>query len=207
MKKLMILAGAALMGASVYAGAATWTISNVYKQNDSANRAATGTYEAFFFFSGQENFITAAQMSTYLADTTKTAADKLAYLDANCYRSSGLTGSGRVSVSGVDFTGFPNSDASAEPPIAYTGYSVVIDGWTVADEETGKALASHAIVGPQDGVTVTSVGSSLITAWNASTVSQGTWTTLAGSGSVPEPTSAMLLLLGVAGLALRRKQA
>ncbi len=64
MKKLMILAGAALMGASVYAGAATWAISNIYKQNDSANRADTGTYEAFFFFSGQENFITATQMTT-----------------------------------------------------------------------------------------------------------------------------------------------
>ena len=205
MKKLMILAGAALMGASVYAGAATWTISNIYKQNDSANRADAGTYEAFFFFSGQENFITAAQMSTYLADTTKTAADKLAYLDANCYRSSGLTGSGRVSVSGVDFTGYPDSDATAEPPIAYTGYSVVIDGWTVADEETGKKLANYAIVGPEGEVKVTSVGSSNIGAWNATDASKGTWTTLAGN--VPEPTSGLLLLIGVAGLALKRKRA
>ena len=35
----------------------------------------------------------------------------------------------------------------------------------------------------------------------------GNWTKFGGGGDVPEPTSAMLLLLGVAGLALKRKQA
>jgi hypothetical protein len=39
-------------------------------------------------------------------------------------------------------------------------------------------------------------------AHNMKTVTQGTWTAV----NVPEPTSGLLLLLGMAGLALRRKQ-
>lgn len=201
----MLAVAVMAVAASTYAGAASWAVSNIYLQNDSANKAAAGAYEGFFFFSGDANFVEASALQTYLSDTTKTAAQKLAYLDEHSYKSSGTTGSGRISGVSVDFASYPDSDATAEPPVAYTGYSVIIDGWTTADQASGKVLATHAVIGSVSEVKVTSVGSSQINAFNASTLTKGDWISLAGT--TPEPTSGLLLLLGVASLALRRRRA
>jgi len=70
-----------------------------------------------------------------------------------------------------------------------TGY------WTVA----GSAEAYTTAATHTDSVIATSAGSSALSA------AKTAWAT-GGSGGVPEPTSALLLLVGGAMLALRRKQ-
>ena len=58
---------------------------------------------------------------------------------------------------------------------------------TVADTLTGRAATGEAVLGTHISMT-------------ASAASSATWT------AVPEPTSGLLMLLGMAGLALRRKR-
>ena len=61
---------------------------------------------------------------------------------------------------------------------------------TVADTLTGRADTGEAVFGSHTSMT-------------AAAASSATWSTVA----VPEPTSGLLLVLGMAGLALRRKRA
>ena len=66
--------------------------------------------------------------------------------------------------------------------------------YTIADTLTGRADSGEISLG-----TNTSIAQS--------TLSSATWTAVGGSSPVPEPTSGLLMLLGVAGLALRRRHA
>ena len=65
---------------------------------------------------------------------------------------------------------------------------------TIADTLTGRATTGEASYGSNVSMT-------------ASAASSATWTSVGGSSPVPEPTSGLLMLLGMAGLALRRKRA
>ena len=77
----------------------------------------------------------------------------------------------------------------------------IFDGATIADSENVYLTQelSHT--------TYTGTNASQVK-WGAQTASQtaSNWTAIGGS-SVPEPTSGLLLLLGMAGLALKRKRA
>ena len=77
-------------------------------------------------------------------------------------------------------------------------YDIVINGTYKDGDGTEWTLTSNHITGTTDPY------SSLSTATLATAV-PSSWTIT--SSSVPEPTSGLLLLLGVAGLALRRKRA
>lgn len=71
------------------------------------------------------------------------------------------------------------------------------DAWEYS--ATAKAMSSRD---PQASVVDTNFNTPSYTSWSAQS-----WSKVGGGGDVPEPTSGLLLLLGMAGLALRRKQA
>lgn len=71
------------------------------------------------------------------------------------------------------------------------------DAWQYS--ATAKAMTSRT---PQEGAVAANYNTPSYTDWSAQS-----WSKVGGGGDVPEPTSGLLLLLGVAGLALRRKQA
>ena len=81
------------------------------------------------------------------------------------------------------------------------GVYVIVD--TSADAWTYTAIAKDGIATRTEQQGAGTAGSATITLQN---LNAATWKTVS-SGDVPEPTSGLLLLLGVAGLALRRKQA
>ena len=92
--------------------------------------------------------------------------------------------------------------ATDTDPTCQFAYSVVIKG-TLTDASGNEwTLTSNKIdcgdveIGALDELVITAPNSAIPTKWTAS-----------GTSAVPEPTSAMLLLLGVAGLALRRRRA
>ena len=91
-------------------------------------------------------------------------------------------------------TGYTAEWTDAVVDTTYNFYMVLEDGGKVFDSSDIKVVAGKA-----SAVGATSVGFG-----NMATQTQNAanWTTAA----VPEPTSGLLLLLGVAGLALRRKQ-
>lgn len=81
----------------------------------------------------------------------------------------------------------------AAVPVAGTAKYIVLEGGNNGTGYTQTIGATTA--------SITFVGGNA-----ASMVSAGTWKTF-GASSVPEPTSGMLILLGMAGLALKRRRA
>ena len=191
MKKLMIAVAIVCAAAVSQAASATWQISNVYKSDDASTRAASGSYTGYFFLDSGDTSMAAI---TAILEGSGTAAEKIASLSGKALQSSALTGSGRISTT-VDFGSLADG--------SYQGYTVVIDGT--------PAAAENYIIGPDVKVTVTSIGDSSIGSWNAGTVSQAGYSALSSGPTppapIPEPTSGLLVVLGLAGLALRRRRA
>ena len=105
----------------------------------------------------------------------------------------GTTGAVKATQSGVG--SYEANDSGA-------WYAVIYDAATVD-------AATHYIVSADKAWTVNALGKDFSVAFFGSMTGTTTANTFLGSSwqSVPEPTSGLLLLLGVAGLALRRKQA
>ena len=89
----------------------------------------------------------------------------------------------------------PTDFSFEEGSISY--YNFVIDGdkYFQSDLTTAVAVADKTTPTLKTFASGTKLGDA------------GNFTSFSGGGDVPEPTSGLLLLLGVAGLALRRKQA
>lgn len=188
MKKLMIALGVVALATVVQASAFSWktqTGQYVYK-------AGTTTKEA--------------SAATYLFDVTSVTRDALvaAFVDSG----KGL----------ADFTSLSSTATSSAGAIAATAFSAdkptssdtlttffaVIDGDNifVSAEVSGMYQATSTTT-LQFSPTTASKGAAIEwTTGSTSVAAAGGWYTAA-----PEPTSGLLLLLGMAGLALKRKRA
>ena len=140
----------------------------------------------------------ATQYTMYLLDASVTSASDMAtYLSAG--DTSKLAAATVQTTTGVAVgttaarwnSSFGNYTAGDE----YTYYTVILDGaidtadaYMITAEKTAKV--------PAAGNLVMGFGTQASNTWNEMS-----------SSSVPEPTSGLLLLLGVAGLALKRKRA
>jgi hypothetical protein len=189
MKKMIIAAAAVLVGFAVNAASVTWTASNIFQPGDTVNKVATGDGLVYLFCA--EEF-SASQVQALLSSTETSLADKVAALNANSIGSSALTGDGRVSTA----TEWNKAAGS------YTFYGVIFEDSAVAENGMYVVTATSSSYGWDNSAdTAVSLGNQKTLTQNA-----GSWSTV-GAVAVPEPTSGLLLLLGMAGLALRRKQA
>ena len=177
MKKLMIAVAAAMLGIAVNAATASWYAEDVYEYGESGELA--NGYLLYFF---DANVVPTADAAAALA------AKDFSFLSSGYiseYQEDGEGGaSGGVYGNKEDVTGYFvvfNAEDTASATYAY------ISGTEVATTGAAGQAASFDIM-----------GSSSATASN--------WTALGGS-PVPEPTSGLLMLLGMAGLALRRRRA
>ena len=176
MKKIMIMLGAAVMAACVHAASVDW------KVNYSGTGAAwAGNGATIMAFNG-------ADYEAIIDLVTVSGSENLATdLAAYSLGSSGFTNNrGAASTAVIRSDNAPNSmfwmifaDGSTE-----AGSSVL---WTAATDVAGNQYTPPA-TGTALTLNATSFGNS------------------GEIAAVPEPTSGLLLLLGVAGLALRRKQ-
>ena len=181
MKKLIMFAACAMLAAYTQAASVGWTL---------AGASAFAGDKYMFFVEGQNG---AASVATITA-----------LLDAGTDVSSYAFASGTVAANGVasalaTAAGAPTLDAGT-----YTSFFVVFDSATLTAGETKYAVVSGAANLTKE-IAATSATVSFA-AGNQSTLlnNSANWATY---GAIPEPTSGLLMLVGLGALALRRKRA
>jgi len=184
MKKLMIIAASVMLAAVTQAASVGWNIA--------AGNTAYGGCAYQLYVIGQNGVESVAAIAAMLVAGTDT--------------SEYVFGSGALNASGVgSVTGTASGKTLGEG--TYESFAVIFDSATPIAGE-----AQFAVVSGAANLTKT-VGSSTasITFMTGNASSQGfldagKWQSY-GTAPVPEPTSGLLMLLGMAGLALRRKRA
>ena len=187
MRKLMIIAGIVLIAVTTQAATFKWSIANVFDGTGSSDTSSTYNGAIYLFDAGLNT-----QESIYGKILQKTDVAGLAITSTTV--ANGLVNANLRS------SQFEYGDGGTK----YGFYAVIIDGEKVyfsnVKEVTANTTSTAATVG---------LGSqnNNRTTFSATAPSG---TEFAGSGrwsNVPEPTSAMLIVLGVAALALRRRRA
>ena len=194
MKKLMIVAAAAVMAVSAQASKFSWGFQEeLYVENQNVPTGDLTGYTAYLVSKGTwdaADKTSATSIGVALANNIASAA----FIDWN------NNSEGYVSDYDPPYTYYAyDFDKSLEHQTAPTGDS--LDYYIVFDN--GSKFAAIAVTGDiwEDGSTA--YGQE---AFSAQGLELDT-ATFTSYGSVPEPTSGLLLLLGVAGLALRRRRA
>ena len=194
MKKLMIACTVVAMAAVTQAASINWTISNVFTPSDSSSKADTGTMSAWLFVTANSTDVT-----TGIPITTLAAVQSV--LDSGDLTGlSSLSAAHGSNTSAGMFTGATGLEGFSSGSL--TAFAVVVDSTDLASAENYFLVSS----GAEKTATFTSATGMKQLAWGSQasiTQAAGGWT----STSVPEPTSGLLMLLGMAGLALRRKRA
>ena len=200
MKKLLILAGVALTAVATQAAAYTWQSKTNYTYLPETTTKAAGT--AYLFNAGtysQSALLTALRgrevgvsASDYL--TTLAIASAVNYVDS-AFVGGTMTGGQIAASAGFDYDG-------VEAGNNWTGYFAMIvdDNVYLSTEATIAASALAAGTAVKFGSQATTSKAAVF----GETVSYG------GAGwysTAPEPTSGLLMLLGMAALALKRKRA
>ena len=175
MKKLMILAGVAMMAFASQAAQFRWQF--------------TATKSAASAYNGATVYMVLA--SDYAATTINTAADI-----TGIAKSSGTLTVGSMSATTGNIT---VKDSWVVEGTDYSWYAVIVNGdkyYVSSAEKTSTAVSDTAT--PASVTFASQSELSVASNWKSFS---------GGSEPVPEPTSGLLMLLGVAGLALKRKRA
>ena len=189
MKKIFVAVVIAASAVVANAAAMNWGADYTYASDGTGvagdSRGTTAPYIAYVFD---------ASTYAYSAAQAAFAANDSATLVANAL--------GSAPVSADDLGGFQaQSTFAGAGGDSITAYVLIFDAATVADARNMYLSETQTAVAPTSGV-----AGQLSFGENGDMVamaSASNWTTTA----VPEPTSGLLLLLGMAGLALRRKRA
>ena len=193
MKKLMIACVAVAVAAVAQAASINWSITNVYSPADSTAKVAVNSMSGWLFVTANSTDVTTIKTTTLAAvqavldsgDLTGLSSLAAAHA-ANTAAAGAITGA----------TGLPTTFSSG----SLTAFAVVVDS-------TDLATANNYFIvsdGTTKSATFTSATGTKMLGWG----DQTSYTQGAGKWSaVPEPTSGLLLLLGMAGLALKRKHA
>ncbi len=192
MKKLMMAAAVCCAVAVAQAATVKWDSGTMYSVasasgGNSTTKASGAGYTGTFYS------LTEAQYNTYLASYNTDGNMKAVYDAFN-----GTTGGTSMTLGrGGNFTTSTAADVGA------TVYGAVIFKTTATFDSVAQdyyiANIGTGTVGSDAGITVANLGSYYL-GKSAGTATGGWQTT-----TVPEPTSGLLLLLGMAGLALKRK--
>ena len=183
MKKLMIALAVAAMAVVGNAAAVNWNSGTIALP--SGSQAGKGAVTASLFI------VDASTYATYAAYTDATAlsdAVYAAYGSATATATKSSTAKGAANISYGDYSA------------GTTVYAVLL--YTTTESEKDYWLGNYGTATLQSAQDM-SVGDLSLTLGGSGGTTSTAWSTAA----VPEPTSGLLLLLGMAGLALKRKRA
>ena len=190
MKKLIIASIAAAIGLAVNAATVDW---QVWVTGGSASGA----------YAGYTAYLVNASAWDAATITAATFADSSIVLDSATFDA----GSGKGSKT------YKTLDSSSVATTRSVDVSTLSEGSTLgvyyvllntnADPDTYYKWSDTLTGRAETGDAATTANMTIAN----STLSSASWTAVGGSSPVPEPTSGLLMLLGVAGLALRRRRA
>ena len=189
MKKLLIALSVAVVAISLNAATVDWSVDCGWvTQSDADGDTTLSGYKGYLF---DANIYTQVALQTAL---TEDGADIL----SSALGSGSVSSDGELSFSGSGLT----YDESSTPAYA-KALLLIID--SAATDGSSFTFTSFDDVKVTDAVLAG--GAKFGSGLDIYTGSPSTWSTVAGGASVPEPTSGLLLLIGMAGLALKRKRA
>ncbi len=190
MKKTLIAFAAVALSAAAQAATVDWAFS-------SKNTIKT--------YSGADG----ASIAVYLLNTAGTGyAATISGLEAGTVTAANITSQGSYLGTGTTgSSGAKIGKASGSLTVANPGvdYSLVFVYFETVDSKDYYYLSGAQTGTSYDGSAEYPSGTTA--SWASSNYSQSNWHAVTGSSPVPEPTSGLLMLLGVAGLALRRRRA
>lgn len=186
MKKLMLMLAAVAIAACTQAASVNWTCSDVY----AGNTSDTVSGVAYFLTTDMLSYSDAQALAGKGADAITTAL-------GSAYSYSGSAGKFTVkAANAVD-----NATLGLQDGKDYSAYLMIFDTATITDASNFYLTETKSLS------TLSGADDSAKVSWG----SQYSNTTVAGGWSsasaVPEPTSGLLMLVGLAGLALRRRRA
>ena len=206
MKKLIMAIAVAGVAAISQAGTVSWTMTGVYAGNDKDFN--TGTAYLFAYTGDGTGQYTEANVGKAIQDAfvkgygdTAAGIDAVnAFLDAKSnYSWNPAAADGKYSIgSGL----LENADVKMAGGTTYNAFAVIFNEASTAFDADAKFFISNtkSVTTKGDAATQNSPISFL---GQTGSKTAANWTAVS---NVPEPTSGLLLLLGMAGLALRRRQ-
>ena len=187
MKKLIIASIAAVVGLAVNAATVDW---QVWVTGGSKVANAYDGYTAYLVTASAWDALSSVSADTFTSDVVLDSATFNAGGGKSSYTYKTLDATSAASPRAVSVASLAEGNTIDVYYVILNANKDPSEYYTIADTLTGRA---------ETGDAVTTANMSIA----QSTLSAGTWT----ATTVPEPTSGLLMLLGVAGLALRRRRA
>ena len=183
MKKLVVMLAAVTTAVVAQAASINWSVAGktfAPSADDPATNGRAVNYLVYVFEASTFDNVTSLLSSGKIDDAVALAAD------------SGRTS--RAGATGGSLTGLTGS--------TYEMFLVAFDTYSAADAALSTAR-NYIISDKLSGATYGEIDMASSIDYTSANFGSGPWTAVA----VPEPTSGLLMLLGVAGLALRRRRA
>ena len=192
MKKLMIAAAIVCAAAFANAAAITWTVTDIIDAPGATEGIADGNYTLYTFITSDSSHQNDAYIQS--VDAILAAfADGIYPEELAGVTYGGVDADGNAGSTSVDLT---VAGAGPTTPITIHTMGLVTDSWNPDPlDPSAPVMANYQIIDFGDTVFYDTNPK------NAIGTANNDWQ------SVPEPTSGLLLLIGVAGLALKRKRA
>ena len=200
MKKLMIVAAVALATVCANAATVSWAITGVTEDSTALTAGHTYMFFADSAAAAQSQIAALAALEGSGVASLTAAMGSAVWNDTKKATAAGTFSIGTSAALG-SYTLPTNGDLGLAGNTKYYAYAVIFDTESITD--ASNYIIAQGTVATVNGVSTKDSSTSQNAAFAFGSQASQTWYAV----NVPEPTSGLLMLLGMAGLALRRRRA